>query len=143
MKKIVVFLVLILVSACFISAPSFSKAPPNRGVKASAGEAEHHFKGFEKLDKGAKGVWLDWALKKPATPFLEAMVKTSIVVKKDQKKALKEAGFKYRSVIPYKGENKEIKGSIITGSISLEDIDKLAALDFVSYIEGAKVTHIK
>lgn len=136
MKKIILSFVLILISVSFISAPSFAKAPPNKAAKAQ-------FEGFDKLDKGAKGAWLDWQSNKPATPLLEAMVLTSVVVKRDQKKALKEAGFKYRSVIPHKGQDKKITGSIITGSISLEDINKLAALDFVSYIEGAKVVYLK
>ncbi len=88
------------------------------------------FKGWNKLDMGAKDSWTEW--KKAQEAVAEVMVRTTVPVKKEEKKILSIVGFKYRSVIPYKGT-----GAILTGSIPMEHLDELTAVEFVDYIEGA------
>lgn len=91
-----------------------------------AGELKEPFPGWNKLDSGAKTAWS----KGKDNDQLELIIRTTVPVKKKQKKAFKLIDFKYRSIIPHN------EGSIVTGSIDVKSLQNLASLEFVDVIEG-------
>ncbi|MBI2091671.1 MAG: hypothetical protein HYT75_01570 [Deltaproteobacteria bacterium] len=130
MKKIILFVVAVCISFSFVS---FAKAPNRASLKASHAQAER-FPGFNKLDPATKKAW-----KKAKTgDYLELLVKTNAVVKKNGKKQLDLVGYKYRSLI-----NTPEKKTIATGKILASQLQCLAALEFVESIEGAKIVRVK
>ncbi|OGQ48381.1 MAG: hypothetical protein A3I09_01055 [Deltaproteobacteria bacterium RIFCSPLOWO2_02_FULL_47_10] len=115
MKRIISFI--IIVGFCF---------------NVLADGVQEPFDGWHKLDLNAR------QLVKPgrrvknapaASDYTELFIKTSVKVKKRQKKEFDKIGFKYGSIIPAE------KGAIVTGRIKISEIPSLAGLDFVVAIE--------
>lgn len=125
MKKIILLVVVLFLglggSACAKSGRVSKNADP--------------FAGWNKLDAQAKQLWRENVDK--SMRWLNVIIQTDEPVKKVQKKQLKSVGFKYRSVVP------SGTGSIVTGKIENGGIAQLAGLEFVKYIEAAKVVSPK
>lgn len=98
------------------------------------------FPGWEKLDSGSKAIWDKY--KNKDDTILEVIIRTNIPMKNKQKKQFDLIGFKYRSIIRQLFNNgstvvqKNREGSIVTGSIAIKNLQCLASLEFVDYIEA-------
>ncbi len=121
----VCFVSLALSLACFAGASS--KSSKGRSAQAISEQAEPFF-GWQKLDINARQTWEDYRQLK-----MELMIKCTKPVGKAEKKIISEAGF-----IPT-----VCAGDICTGKIAINDLPKLATVDFLQAVEGAKALHYK
>ena len=135
MKKII--LCVVVVALC-VGGFAHAKTPMRGKFKGSPDEP---FPGYSaKLDKHAKDIWKKWKKADANTDSMEVelIIKTNAPVKKVEKRLFKKIGFKYRSII-----RSSETASIMTGRIVVKNLQCLAAMEFVEYIEAAKPLLIK
>lgn len=133
MKNLTVFGVIL---ACAL-APLFFNTMGNGAIAMSkAPDKASTFKdskGWNKIDLRLRQAWLESEEKGEGDAHLECILKASSKITDDEKMALSDAGFKYRTVI----------GQIVTGGLKAKDLPSVANLEFVQAMELAVPLSLK